>query len=1219
MIFLWALLLTPAVWAQLEEREMDLQCPQHWIQFQRSCYRFIKSPLRNRNDARRNCLAYESELININNAEEHGFIIYQLLWQDPQHRRWYTGLRQASPGYWVNEDGTQLSDMDAAFLPEQESSYDKEFLVYSFSNQLKRWGFEKVKGDEMLLYICEAPANKLHYLVVDDRTHEYGLDIKNLEEIPRGPYFIKQPVDIVFDLTKRKITNDVYLRCSAGGYPAPTYEWFKEEYENDRLVAKKINPLKESRLTLSGGTLIINNPDQVADRGTYHCKATNKFGTIKSESVQLSFGFIGEFNLKRSQESGNQNWGKSVYCDPPQHYPAVNYYWARDTFPNFVEEDKRVFVSFDGALYFSALEHIDSGNYSCNVQSKVSDTGRNGPFFPLRVNPHSNFQQLKFPNNFPKAFPEAPVAGQEVRLECIAFGYPVPSYNWTRKGSHLPRGSYLTNFNRVLIIPKVQVEDQGEYVCYAFNEKLALQNSVILSIQAEPNFTIPLVDKHVDNKADLTWTCEAFGIPDVQYRWFRNGDPLIIDELPDEDRDRYFIQDNVLTIRYLSAERDTGMYQCQAQNQLKTRYSSAQLRVLSLKPTFRKRPVEAETYAGEGGNVTIKCNPEAAPRPKFTWKKDGNVIGSGGRRRIMENGNLIIAPVSRDDEGLYVCRAENEYGSDESWGRLIVLRSSTFIEQLAPRIVLPFRRNLELRCQAVSEEFLDISYTWTHNGADISDPDWFFPRLRAEGGILDIYNASFSEGGDYECIVKSPVGKIASKTSIIIEGPPGPPGGVLVLEVIKTSAVLQWTDSTSNGRPITHYAVVGRTNWNDTWYLVAENVAAKEIDRYTGRKEAMIENVLAPWSTYEFRVQAANEYGYGTLSTPSPQFNTPGDKPYRAPSNIVGAGGKIGDLTIAWTPLSRQHQNAPGIYYKVFWKRHVGEKEFQSLALKDHGNVGVAVIRIPSEFYYTEYDVKVQAVNEIGYGPESEVVTIYSAEDMPQVAPQQVSARSFNSTALNVTWEPIDLRRELIRGKLIGHRLKYWRQDRSEDQSTYYLSRTTRNWALIVGLQPDTYYFVKVMAYNGAGEGWESERFLERTYRKAPQKPPSSVAIHPVNPDTIKVTWRYVAPSIDEEPVMGYKVRVWEVDQDMSTANDTWIPIGNKLEAYISNLSPVKAYYLRVLAYSSGGDGRMSSPAITFQMGDQALFASRAARGADYSVLSLSFLFSLLLFGFIEV
>lgn len=47
-----------------------------------------------------------------------------------------------------------------------------------------------------------------------------------------------------------------------------------------------------------------------------------------------------------------------------------------------------------------------------------------------------------------------------------------------------------------------------------------------------------------------------------------------------------------------------------------------------------------------------------------------------------------------------------------------------------------------------------------------------------------------------------------------------------------------------------------------------------------------------------------------------------------------------------------------------------------------------------------------------------------------------------------------------------------------EEDSIYYLSRTTRPWALIVGLQPDTYYFVKVMAFNSAGEGPESERFI---------------------------------------------------------------------------------------------------------------------------------------------
>lgn len=123
-------------------------------------------------------------------------------------------------------------------------------------------------------------------------------------------------------------------------------------------------------------------------------------------------------------------------------------------------------------------------------------------------------------------------------------------------------------------------------------------------------------------------------------------------------------------------------------------------------------------------------------------------------------------------------------------------------------------------------------------------------------------------------------------------------------------------------------------------------------------------------------------------------------------------------------PLPSQDQNAPGIYYKIFWRRHGTNREFQFQELKEYGNVGVAVVRIEGDYYYTEFDVKVQAINDIGKGPESSVFVIYSAEDMPQVAPQQVAARSFNSTSLNVTWNPIDLRRENIRGKLIGHRVR---------------------------------------------------------------------------------------------------------------------------------------------------------------------------------------------------
>lgn len=69
-------------------------------------------------------------------------------------------------------------------------------------------------------------------------------------------------------------------------------------------------------------------------------------------------------------------------------------------------------------------------------------------------------------------------------IRLITFS-PVPSYNWTRKGAPLPRGSYLTSYNRVLIIPEVQVEDQGEYNCHVFNDRDSKEKSLTLTIQGD--------------------------------------------------------------------------------------------------------------------------------------------------------------------------------------------------------------------------------------------------------------------------------------------------------------------------------------------------------------------------------------------------------------------------------------------------------------------------------------------------------------------------------------------------------------------------------------------------------------------------------------------------------------------------------------------------------------------------------------------------------------
>lgn len=86
----------------------------------------------------------------------------------------------------------------------------------------------------------------------------------------------------------------------------------------------------------------------------------------------------------------------------------------------------------------------------------------------------------------------------------------------------------------------------------------------------------------MDVASDLLWTCEAFGKPEVTYTWLKNGRDLNLNELDSDDRQRYRIYQNILSIDNVQ-ERDQGMYQCKATNHLGSAYSSGQLRVISKK------------------------------------------------------------------------------------------------------------------------------------------------------------------------------------------------------------------------------------------------------------------------------------------------------------------------------------------------------------------------------------------------------------------------------------------------------------------------------------------------------------------------------------------------------------------------------------------------------------------------------------------------------------
>lgn len=1183
------------------------ECPRGWQGFSDSCYKFVRSSSAHFLNASLYCENYNSKLISINDFEENDFILKWLQDYDPFKRLWLTSAivnYGQNNWQWSGDPASKFINNGDLWLPLSPGNDRMIFngAAFSFSPTFNKWGLIRVENTKpSYSFICEfvnSPSNIAVGNKYLDRGLDYGLNIHNKSLIPRGPKIIIEPKDVVFDVSGRSHSNQLKLKCLADGLPKPLYTWYREDYSSSsgNLVGIPINVLDDERLTQTDGQLTIYNPNQQTDKGKYFCSASNEFGRVVSRTVSITFGYILEFSKKRSLERGKENWGKSISCDAPQHHSQVLYYWTKAEFPNFVQQDRRVFISFDGNLYFSSLEKIDRSNYSCQVQSLISSTGRFGPSFPLIVDPASNAQKLQFANGFPKLFPESPMMGQDIRLECMAYGYPIPVYNWTRVSptNQMPEGYSIKNDGKVLIIPRARVEDKGEYVCRASSEGESLQKSVYVSIQASPTFTIPLEDQVLGEREYLNWECEAYGLPQVTYSWYKNGEEISMSSLSPIDQNRYQIKENKFIIDSVQRDRDSGMYQCRASNQHGAAFSSAQLRILNLRPSTAKNPLPINIHVMVDQNITIPCNVEAIPRPIITWRKGGQQIEDRSRIRVSSTGLLHISRIRISDMGEYECTAENNLGSviTKTW---LVVRPAPIIDDPLPRKdIVDFGDPVKiLSCGVQSDYNVEIAHVWLKNGLNIDFDD---PKntkyYRTESGQLMIKNITYIDQANYTCQAKTSIGFVEKSGSLLVRGPPDACGAVIADKLTQSSALISWTDGADHLSHIIFNSIEGRTNHNSTWEVLAANITANIVRTPNQpamsqfyRKNFYLNNVLLPYSIYEFRVSATNEYGQGPWSLSSPMYRTEQSAPRYTVTNLRGGGGKAGTLMIKWDPLPVSAWGAQEIWYQVYYRLN-GTYEWIKRELQSAGgNTDAHTVNVGSDNYYKLFDVMVQAINQLGAGPLSSVAYIYSAQQMPRTQPTNLHGVAHNSTALNVTWTPID--DQIDGGQLVGYRIRYW--PTGKDPQTHSLTNLKRGpepWGLVVGLQPDTEYQVTAMAYNEAGSGPESESFRIRTFKSAPQRSPTSVNAEFIDDTAVKVTWRGVAHiTTNEEPVLGYKVRYWRLDEPINAAKDVVRPLGSdELSITISDLIPGETYKLRVLAYSSGGDGKMSSPELIIKV-----------------------------------
>ena len=95
-------------------------------------------------------------------------------------------------------------------------------------------------------------------------------------------------------------------------------------------------------------------------------------------------------------------------------------------------------------------------------------------------------------------------------------------------------------------------------------------------------------------------------------------------------------------------------------------------------PNFNKYPLSPNTYGILGGNVTLLCQPEAAPTAEKRWMKDGADFTAsttlGDRVVQLANGNIHITGLVEEDAGNYTCFAKNTLGEANTTGHLSILR-----------------------------------------------------------------------------------------------------------------------------------------------------------------------------------------------------------------------------------------------------------------------------------------------------------------------------------------------------------------------------------------------------------------------------------------------------------------------------------------------------------------------------------------------------------------
>ncbi|XP_059172930.1 neural cell adhesion molecule 1-like isoform X2 [Physella acuta] len=327
-----------------------------------------------------------------------------------------------------------------------------------------------------------------------------------------------------------------------------------------------------------------------------------------------------------------------------------------------------------------------------------------------------------------------------------------------------------------LRINSVEDGDEGEYKCeVTFGSETDSRKT---NLQVYKLITI----KSPENQWGLfgqegNVMCEAEAKPSPTITWkFEDGSRVTT------DNNKYVIGQSKLTIKDLSFE-DSKNYVCDVVVDQSGEAKVFTINYVVVKPpTIDLPPTIQPNNPKVGDRVTISCVAQGSPQPTYEYKRGENLIAENKEGILLDknSGILTIEKLQREDEALYTCIASNQGGKVEKSNTLDV-KIPPVIKQMTNITDAAEGGNINFKCEAEGDP--EPSIVWKKLGSESTYSDTgvkeegltietFVPAdlsdaiIKRAGKTISFNPVRYSHVGIYVCSAVNTVGNATQAVSL---------------------------------------------------------------------------------------------------------------------------------------------------------------------------------------------------------------------------------------------------------------------------------------------------------------------------------------------------------------------------------------------------------------------------------------------------------------------